>query len=284
MDPHDRPPEGEPIARISIAPSSGWVGLRLRELWAHRELLYFLVWRDVKVRYKQTAFGALWAILQPLALMTVFTLFLGQVGGLAPEGVPYALFTLTALVPWTLFSQSLMGASDSLVAATNLIARVYFPRLLLPLASVGSFLLDLVIGLVLLAFFLVAFGVWPEGRAVWILPLTALALATALAVGIFLAAVNVRYRDVRHAVPFLAQVWLFASPVAYSSEIVPASLRSAYFLNPMAGVIEGYRWALLPAGAPPLGPVLVSASVTLVLLVVGTAYFRRVERAFADVI
>lgn len=284
MDPHDRPPEGEPIARISIAPSSGWAGLRLRELWAHRELLYFLVWRDVKVRYKQTAFGALWAVLQPLALMTVFTLFLGQVGGLAPEGVPYALFTLTALVPWTLFSQSLIGTSDSLVAATNLIARVYFPRLLLPLASVGSFLLDLVIGLVLLALFLVVFDVWPDGRALWVLPLTALALAAALAVGIFLAAVNVRYRDVRHAVPFLAQVWLFASPVAYSSEIVPAGLRTAYFLNPMAGVIEGYRWALLPTGAPPLGPVLVSASVTLVLLVVGTAYFRRVERAFADVI
>jgi lipopolysaccharide transport system permease protein len=270
--------------RTVIRPSQGWVSLRLDELWASRELLGFFVWRDLKVRYRQTAFGALWAVLQPLALMTVFTLVLGGVSGLAPDGTPYALFTLTALVPWTLFSQSLIGASDSLVAAANLILKVYFPRLLLPMAAAASYLLDYAIGLVLLALFLSVFGVTPGLEALWVVPLTVLAVGAALGVGIWLAAINVRYRDVRYAVPFLVQVWLFASPVAYSSDVVPEPLRWLYFLNPMAGVIDGFRWALLGVGAPPLAPVAVSALVTFVVLLGGLATFRRVERDFADVI
>lgn len=285
MSERDGPAAPPRPVRTTIAPSSGWVGLRLPELWAHRELLAFFVWRDLKVRYRQTAFGAAWAVLQPLALMLVFTLFLGQVSGLAPDGTPYALFTLTALVPWTLFSQSLIGASDSLVSAANLLQKVWFPRLLLPIAAVVSYVLDFLIGLVLLAAFLLWFGVTPGLQALWIAPLTILALGAALGVGIWLAAINVRYRDVRYAVPFIVQLWLFASPVAYSADVVPEGLRTLYFLNPMAGVIVGFRWALLGGtGAPPVGPVLLSAVVTLLVLVAGLATFRRVERAFADVI
>jgi lipopolysaccharide transport system permease protein len=274
----------EASAETVIRPSSGWAALRLDELWAHRELFYFLVWRDLKVRYRQTAFGALWAIVRPLGLMAVFTLFLGQLEGIAPTGVPYALFTLAALVPWTLFSQSLISGSESLVGAANLLQKVYFPRLLLPLSAVTSYVLDFAIGFALLLAFMLAFGVTPGLEALWALPLAALAVASALAVGVWLAAVNVRYRDVRHVVPFLTQVWLFASPVAYSSDLAPEGLRAVYFLNPMAGVIDGFRWALLGVGEAPVGPMAVSAVVTLVVLVTGVAYFRRVERGFADVI
>jgi lipopolysaccharide transport system permease protein len=260
------------------------VALNLRELWAYRELAYFFVWRDLKVRYKQTFFGALWAVIQPFMLMVVFTLFLGRISGIAPVGVPYPLFAFAALVPWTLFSQSLIGSSDSLVGASNLIQKVYFPRLLLPVAATGSYVLDFVIGMVVLGLMMAYFGVLPSLGVLWLIPLTALALTASLAVGVWLAAINVRYRDVRYAVPFLVQVWLFASPVAYSADVVPAAWRTILALNPMAGVTEGFRWALLGQGAPPLGAVLVSSAVTVVVLVLGLAYFRRVERTFADVI
>jgi lipopolysaccharide transport system permease protein len=275
--------ELEPIVTV-IRPKSGWVALNLRELWSYRELGYFFVWRDLKVRYKQTVFGALWAVIQPFMLMVVFSLFLGGIGGIAPAGVPYPLFAFAGLVPWTLFSQSLVGSSDSLVGASNLLQKVYFPRLLLPVAATGAYLVDFAIALVVLGLLMVYFGVLPTLQAFWLLPLAALAVVTALSVGIWLAAVNVRYRDVRHAVPFLVQVWLFASPVAYSADVVPARWQWLYQLNPMAGVLEGFRWALLGVGEPPLGQILVSTVVTVAVLVSGLVYFRRVERTFADVI
>ena len=232
----------------TIRPGRGWVSLNLRELWAYHELLYFFVWRDLKVRYKQTAFGALWAVIQPFLLMVVFSLFLGRINGISPEGVPYPLFAFAGLVPWTLFSQSLIGSSDSLVGASNLIQKVYFPRLLLPVAAIGSYLLDFAIAMLVLGLLMVYFGVLPTLDVLWVIPLTVLALATSLAVGIWLSAVNVRYRDVRYAVPFLVQLWLFASPIAYSAELVPSEWLWLYQLNPMAGVIEGFRWALLGQG------------------------------------
>jgi lipopolysaccharide transport system permease protein len=281
-----RGPEGpQPVPVVSIRPGRGWVALNLRELWAYRELAYFFVWRDLKVRYKQTAFGALWAVIQPFMLMVVFSLFLGRISGIAPTGVPYPLFAFAGLVPWTLFSASLTGSSDSLVGASNLIQKVYFPRLLLPAAAVGSYLLDFVIAMAVLGLLMLYFGALPSLAILWVIPLTALALATSLAVGICLSAVNVRYRDVRYAVPFLVQLWLFASPVAYSADLVPAEWRTLYQLNPMAGVVEGFRWALLGQGAPPpVGAILISTCVTAIILLLGLAYFRRTERTFADVI
>jgi len=268
-----------------IRPRSGWVGLNLPELWAYRELAIFFVWRDLKVRYKQTAFGVLWAVIQPFTLMVVFSFVLGRTAGIVPTGAPYPLFVFAALVPWTLFAQSLIGASDSLVTASNLIQKVFFPRLLVPVAAVGSYLLDFAIALVVLGGLMLYFGVVPTPNVLWLIPLTALALAASLGVGIWLAAVNVRYRDVRYAVPFLVQIWLFASPVAYSSELIPAQWRTLFLLNPMAGVVEGFRWALLGEGSPPpIAAVLMATGVTLVVLVGGLAYFRRMERTFADVI
>jgi lipopolysaccharide transport system permease protein len=243
------------------------------------------VWRDLKVRYKQTAFGALWAIIQPFLLMVVFTLFLGRISGIAPPGVPYPLFSFAGLVPWTLFAASLAGASNSLVDAANLLQKVYFPRLLLPAAATGSFLIDFAISLAVLGLLMVYFAFFPTLQALWILPLTVLTIVTALAIGIWLSAVNVRYRDVRYAVPFLIQLWLFASPVAYSAAIVPAEWQAIYRLNPMVGVIEGFRWALLGQGLPPpVEAIAVSTVVTVAVLITGVAYFRRFERTFADVI
>jgi homopolymeric O-antigen transport system permease protein len=270
---------------VRIRPHRGWASLNLRELWSYRELLYFFVWRDLKVRYKQTAVGALWAVIQPFLLMVVFTLFLGRINGIAPEGIPYPLFAYAGLVPWTLFASSLIGSSGSLVDAANLLQKVYFPRLLLPAAAIGSFLLDFAIAMVVLLLLMLYFGYPPTQEMVWLAPLTLLAVATAAAVGVWLSAVNVRYRDVRYAVPFLVQLWLFASPVAYTAALVPAEWQPMYRLNPMVGVIEGFRWALLGEGAPPpIEAVLVSVLVTAVVLAAGLAYFRRVERTFADVI
>jgi lipopolysaccharide transport system permease protein len=276
-------PEPEPAA-VVIRPHRGWVALNLRELWSYRELLYFFVWRDLKVRYKQTVFGALWAVIQPFMLMVVFTLILGRINGIAPERIPYPLFAFAGLVPWTLFAQSLIGSSGSLVDASNLLQKVYFPRLLLPAAAVGSYLLDYAIAMVVLGLLMAYFGIWPTLAVLWIAPMTLLALATALAVGVWLSAVNVRYRDIRYAVPFLVQIWLFASPVAYAADLVPPEWRGVYQLNPIAGVIEGFRWALLGQTAPPVQGIVLSALVTTIVLISGLAYFRRVERTFADVI
>jgi lipopolysaccharide transport system permease protein len=275
---------GDSVTTTVIKPARGWIPLDFQELWSYRELLFFFVWRDLKVRYKQTAFGALWAIIQPTLLMIVFTLFLSRLSGIAPAGVPYPVFAFAALVPWTLFAQSLIGSSDSLVEASNLLQKVYFPRILLPAAAVASYLLDFVIAMAVLAVLLVVYGVIPTINVVWVVPLTALALAVAFAVGTWLSAINVRYRDVRYAVPFLVQLWLLASPVAYSLELVPPEWRAVYQLNPMVGVVEGFRWALLGYGDPPVGPIVASVVVTVIAVTTGVAYFRSVERTFADVI
>jgi lipopolysaccharide transport system permease protein len=270
---------------IVIGRRHGWRDLGLREFWAYRELLYFFIWRDLKVRYKQTAFGALWAIIQPLLLMVVFTLFLGRIKGIAPSGVPYAIFAFSGLVPWTLFSSSLSGSAGSLVSASNLLQKVYFPRLLLPTAAIGSQVVDFAIAMVVLVLLMLYFGFVPSLAALWILPLTALALTAALAVGIWLSAINVRYRDVRYAVPFLIQIWLFATPVVYSADLIPDQFQAIYRLDPMVGVIEGFRWALLGAGGPPpIATLAGSVAITAAILLTGVAYFRRVERSFADVV
>lgn len=269
---------------IDIRPRRSWLSLDLGELWSYRELGYFLIWRDVKVRYKQTVFGALWAIIQPFMLMVVFSLFLGRIGGIAPDDVPYPLFAFSGLVPWALFSASLVSSSNSLIAASNLIQKVYFPRLLLPIAAVGSNLLDFAVALVVLVGMMLYFGVVPSLAALWLLPLTVLIITAALAVGVWLSALNVRYRDIRYIVPFLLQLWLFASPVAYTSDLVPEEWRAVYQLNPMTGILDGVRWALLGTAAPPISMLVASTCASLVVLAIGLAYFRRVERTFADVI
>jgi lipopolysaccharide transport system permease protein len=276
---------GDSSATTIIAPSRGWVPLNLSELWAFRELGFFFVWRDLKVRYKQTVFGATWAVIQPLLLMVVFSLFLGRLSGIAPAGVPYPLFAFAGLVPWTLFSKSVSAASDSLVGSSNLVQKVYFPRLLLPISALGSYVVDYAIALAVLGLLMFTFGYPLTPTAIWILPLTVLVLIVALAAGVWLSAANVRYRDVRYVVPFLVQLWLFASPVAYSLDLVPGEWLWLYRLNPMSGAIEGFHWALLGGGSPPpLAPIIVSAIVSSAVLITGLAYFRRVERTFADVI
>ena len=276
MQPMSNPP-------IVIRPSRGWIGLGAAEIWRHRDLAFFLVWRDLKVRYKQTAFGAGWAILQPVLLALVFTAFLGRVAGIGVTGIPYPLFALSGLVPWTLFAQSLNGASNSLVNNQNLISKVYFPRLILPLSAVSSFVIDFLIATAVLVIAMWFFGRLPPVTFLWVPILGLYTVVVALAVGLWLAAINVRYRDVKYAVPFLIQLWLFASPVAYSSNLVPERFRVIFSLNPMTGVIDAFRWAAL-GGPRPDATIVVSAAATLVILVGGLAYFRRVERTFADTI
>jgi lipopolysaccharide transport system permease protein len=268
---------------VVLEPHHGWRELGLGEVWAHRELLYFFIWRDLKVRYKQTAFGAAWAVLQPVLLMLVFSVSLGQLPNIGPAGVPYPLFVFAGLVPWTLFASSLSGASNSLVNGEAVITKVYFPRLLLPFASVGSFLLDFTISLGALAVVMLFFGVVPSLAIVWLPALTLMAVVTAVGVGTFLSAVNVRYRDVKYVLPFVVQLWMFASPVVYTSTLIPAQWQPVFALNPMTGVVDGFRWALI-GGDRPDALILVSAVASLLVLLGSLAYFRRVERTFADVI
>lgn len=267
-----------------IAPSSGWAALRLRELWEYRELLYFLIWRDIKVRYKQTVLGAAWAIIQPLCTMVVFSIFFGTLAKVPSDGIPYPIFSYTALLPWTLFAHALTESSNSLVANQNLITKVYFPRLVIPISTVLAGLVDFAIAFVVLLAMMLHYRIRLT-LAVLTFPIfVLLAICTALAVGLWLSALNVEYRDVRYTLPFLTQFWLFATPIAYASSLVPAFWRPFYGLNPMAGVVEGFRWALLGKADPP-GPLLaVSAGMVVVLLVSGLFYFRRMEKTFADVV
>jgi lipopolysaccharide transport system permease protein len=266
-----------------IQPTRGWRALDLRELWRFRELVFFLAQRDVKVRYKQTALGVAWVLLQPLLAMGIFSIVFGQ-RGLTTGGVPYPLFVVSGLVPWFYFSNATSGASGSIVANTQLISKVYFPRLAIPLAAVLANLVDLSVGLLLELVLLVGFGV-PLGLQLLALPLlVVLSVLTALGVSVWLSALDVQYRDVRYAVPFLIQVWLFATPVIYSAGDVPERWRPLLALNPMTGVIEGFRWALLGSGDPPLTALAGSAATVLVLLGTGLLYFRRMERTFADII
>lgn len=255
--------------------------LGLRDLWAERELLYFMAWRDVKIRYKQTVFGAAWAVLQPFLMMVVFSVVLGKLVRVPTGGIPYPIFVYSGLIIWSLFAQALAAASESLVATPDLISKVYFSRLVLPVASAASFLLDFCISFVLLIVMMFLYHVPPSVTTAFVPAFALAALLTALAIGIWLAAMNVRYRDVRYAVPFLVQVWLFATPVAYPSTVVPARWRVLVGLNPMAGVVEGLRWALFGVRPPP-GLLALSLIVCAVLLMFGVLYFRRAERNFAD--
>jgi lipopolysaccharide transport system permease protein len=269
---------------ILIEPPRGWQALEWREFWAYRELLFFLTWRDIKVRYKQTVLGASWAILQPVLTMLVFSIIFGRLAKLPSEGIPYPIFTFTALLPWQLFSFALTSSSNSLIGSQNLITKVYFPRLIVPIASTIAGLVDFAIAFVVLLGMMIYYHITPH-VAIWSLPLfLLLALASALAVGLWLSALNVKYRDIRYVVPFLAQFWMYATPVAYSSQLIPEKWRWLYSLNPMTGVVEGFRWALLGKSALDLPFLLLSAVVVLILLVSGLYYFKRVESGFADVI
>jgi lipopolysaccharide transport system permease protein len=269
---------------LLITPANRWIPLQLDELWEYRELLYFLVWRDVKVRYKQTVLGAVWAVMQPLFMMLVFSLFFGFLAKVPSDGIAYPVFTFCALIPWQLFANALSEASNSLVGNQNLITKVYFARLVIPIAAVFSGLVDFLIAFVILLGMMLYYDIVP-GWPILALPgFILLAVLTALAVGLWLSALNVQYRDVRYTMNFLVQFWLFATPVAYSSSIVPEKWRALYGLNPMAGVVEGFRWALLGNSQPPGAMLFVSASVVTVLLVGGLYYFRRMEQEFADIV
>jgi lipopolysaccharide transport system permease protein len=269
---------------IRLRPRSGWSAVNFQELWEYRELLGFLAARDIKVRYKQTALGVLWAIFQPLVTMLVFTVFLHRFGNIGADDPNYAINTFCALLPWNLFAYALTQSSNSLVVNQQLLTKLYFPRLLIPFSSVLSGVVDFAIGILILLALMAWNGMVPS-TAIWTLPaLMVMALAAALAVGLWLSAMNVMYRDVRYLVPFLTQIWMFVSPVAYRSSDVPEKWRLLYGLNPMAGVIEGFRWALLGHGAAPGRMLAVSAAATAVLLIGGLYYFRRMERIFADVV
>ncbi len=268
---------------IFISPSRGWIPLKLADLWEYRELLYFLTWRDIKVRYKQTILGVAWAVIQPFFSMVVFSLFFGHLARIPSDGVPYPIFTFAALLPWNYFAQSLTQASNSLVGNANLIRKVYFPRLVIPISSVLSGVIDFAVAFVVLLAMMLCYGIVPSARLILLPFFLALALTTALGVGMWLSALNVQYRDVRYVLPFLIQFWMFATPVVYPSSLLGEPWRTLYGLNPMVGVIEGMRWALLDT-APPQAMLMISTFISLVLLVSGVFYFRRMEKIFADLV
>jgi lipopolysaccharide transport system permease protein len=271
----------EPL--ITIEPQRGWVSLELRDLWRYRELLLLLTWRDIKVRYAQTILGATWAILQPLLTMIIFSVIFGQLAKLPSDGIPYPIFTFTALLPWQLFAFSLTNSSQSLVGSQNLVSKVYFPRLIIPIASVLPGLVDFAISFMVLIGMLIFYQI-PLTARILTLPLfLLLAVMSALAVGLWLSALNVKYRDIRHVVPFLTLFWQYATPVAYSASLIPEKWRLLYGLNPMTGVVEGFRWALLGSGRID-GMIWVSFAIIILILVSGLAYFKRMEATFADVI
>jgi lipopolysaccharide transport system permease protein len=267
-----------------IQPARGWVALGLRELWAYRELVFFLVWRDIKVRYKQTVLGASWAIIQPFFSMVVFTIFFGRLANMPSDGVPYPIFSFAALVSWTFFANGVTNASAVLVGGTNLVTKVYFPRLAMPIASVLSGLLDLLIATLVLIGMMFYYQISPSVELVWIPAFVLLAIIACLGIGMWLAALNVRYRDIRYVVPFLMQLWLFVTPVVYPSSLVDEPWRTVYGLNPMASVVDGFRWALLGTSPPPLAMLVVSTCVAVFALVAGALYFRRMESSFADLV
>lgn len=271
-----------PVMRIE--PSRGWISLRLHELWEYRELLYFLAWRDIKIRYKQTVLGAAWAIIQPFFTMIVFSIFFGRLAGIPSDGVPYPIFSFAALVPWTFFANSLNQASNSLVNSATLIQKVYFPRLAVPIASVFSGLVDFVLAFLILIGMMLYYGMFPSLSALWLPVFFLLAFVTSLGVGLWLSALNVRFRDIRYTVPFLIQFWMFSTPVAYPSSLLSEPWRTLYGINPMVGVIEGFRWGLLDTNTAPGPIIVVSSFVAIAILLGGAFYFRRVEKTFADVV
>lgn len=271
-------------ARLRIAPQSGWFELPLRELWSYRELLYFFVWRDIKIRYKQTAIGAAWAVLQPLMTMLIFSLFFGKLAHVPSDGLPYPIFYYSALLPWMYFAAALQSATNAIVDNQRVITKVYFPRIALPLAAVTASLVDFAISFAMFVVLMIFYGIRPTLAIVWFPLFLLMAVLTALGVGLWLSALNAIYRDVRYVVPFLIQFWLFASPVAYPSSLVPAKWRWVYGLNPMSGVIEGFRWSLTGTGHRPGMMLGASAAVVIVVFVAGLAYFQRMETTVADVV
>jgi len=272
------------LPTLFIRPQTGWTAAGLKELWEYPELLYFLTWRDIKVRYKQTVLGAAWAIIQPFFMMVVFSLFFGYLAKVPSDGIPYPIFAYCALLPWQLFAHALTESSNSLVANERLITKVYFPRLVVPISAVLGGLLDFAIAFVILLLMMAYYGVRPTWAIVTLPAFLLLAMLTALGVGLWLSALNVKYRDVRYTISFLIQFWLFATPVAYSSSLVPARWRALYGLNPMAGVVEGFRWALLGKSEGPGALLAVSVAVVILILIGGLYYFRRMEAEFADVV
>ena len=264
--------------------SKGWAWPKLRELWEYRELLYFFAWRDIKVRYKQTIMGALWAIIQPFFTMVIFSLFFGRLANVPSDGVPYPVFSFTALVPWTFFANALAQASNSLVSNANMIKKIYFPRLALPIATVLAGVIDFAVAFIVLLGIMLFYGLVPTVNIIWLPFFALLALVTSLGVSLWLAVMNVQFRDVRYTVPFLTQAWLFMTPIAYPSSLLSEPWRTLYGLNPMAGVVEGFRWALLGTDTAPGKMIIVSSMVALILLIGGAFYFRRMEESFADVL
>ncbi|GAA4451909.1 ABC transporter permease [Novipirellula rosea] len=278
--------ETDPISQevIRIQPAKGWMPLRLGELWEYRELLYFLTWRDIKVRYKQTLLGAAWAIIQPLSTMVVFTLFFGKLAEMPSDGVPYPIFSFAALVPWTFFANAMVASSNSLVQGSNLLKKVYFPRLALPISTVLGGIVDFALAFSVLLLMMLYFGIAPTWNVLVLPFLLLLAFMTSLGVGLWLSAMNVRYRDVRYVLPFITQLWMFATPVVYPSSMLDEPWRTLYGINPMVGVVEGFRWALAGTDTAPGPMIAVSTVVSTLILISGAFYFRRMEKSFADVV
>jgi lipopolysaccharide transport system permease protein len=277
------PVQDSTVPTLIIRPPRKWVPVDLHELWAYRELVTSFTLRDIKLRYKQTGLGIAWAVLQPLLTMVIFTVFFGGLAKIPSDGVPYPLFVLAALLPWSLFAEGLTRSTTTMVTNSNIMTKVYFPRLIMPLSSILSPLVDFAVSFIILLAMMVYYGYVPTFNILFLPLFLLLALATSLGVGLWLSALNVKYRDFQYTVPFLIQIWMFASPVVYASSLVPESLRVWYGLNPMAGVIEGFRWALLGSGAPS-AMVLVSVGMVIVLLVSGMFYFRRMEQYYADIV
>jgi len=278
------PPQPEYVAPRRIEPSRGWVSLGLRELWNYRELIYFFIWRDIKVRYKQTILGGAWAIIQPLFTMLIFSLFFGRLAKVPSDSVPYPIFAFAALVPWQFFANGVTLSSTSLVSDSNLLKKVYFPRLALPISKVLSGIVDFLLAFAMLLVLMLHYGIKPTANVIWLPFFLFLALTTSLGVSMWFSAMHVQFRDVQYATPFLVQAWLFATPIAYPSSLLSEPWRTIYGINPMVGVVEGFRWALLGTNTAPGPIILVSFLASITLLVGGACYFRRLERTFADVV
>jgi lipopolysaccharide transport system permease protein len=272
------------LPRTRRQPSKGWARPKFRELWEFRELLFFFAWRDIKVRYRQTVMGALWAIIQPFFTMVIFSLFFGRLANIPSDGLPYPVFSFAALVPWTFFANALAQASNSLVVNANMVKKIYFPRLALPIATVMAGLVDFVLAFIVLLGIMLYYGLAPTINIIWLPFFSLLAVLTAIGVSLWLSAMNVQFRDVRYTIPFLTQAWLFLTPIAYPSSLLPEPWRTVYGLNPMAGVVEGFRWALLGTDTAPGKMIIVSTLVALTLFISGAFYFRRMEQSFADVL
>ncbi len=272
------------ISKTVIEPVRGWVSINFRELWEYRELLYFLIWRDVKVRYKQTFLGGIWAILQPFLTMVVFSVIFGYLAKVPSEGLPYPIFTYAALLPWQLFAHSVTESGNSLVLNQQLVTKVYFPRFVIPLASILAGLVDFGIGFIVLIIMMLFYGITPTIAIIFLPLLIVLVVATASAIGLWLSALNVQYRDVRYIIPFIVQFWFFITPIAYPTSLIPDRWRVLYSINPMVGVVEGFRWALLGSGTAISPLIAISVLVIFILLVGGLYYFRRMENTFSDFI